>query len=382
MSDVGAPSEADAPPARQLWLKDRVGSWPEQTRQRWLHNAGLDLSTAHECVDVPECKASDWGFAKLPSIDSLFASIENGHESPFMDRLLSSRTFHSPDCSEAMAELLHVTRVLEGLQGSALLPPKTAASREAVKELRNSLKSGIKSAWSHEALRRGIASAKSGEQETAIQTYDRALELDRRNVDAHVARGAAFANQRNFARAVADFETALETDPEHANAARYLAAVREQAAHLNISVASRPEPALATTTQASPSSHAAKGRISPSSRKAPRTDTGAILDDQQPQMPRAGPNASAKAEDPPSRSGSPDEQLDIQKALQIVSDHYGKRNATFPLQRRHSDGETSHRKHKRRKSRHQDDIGSYEEARSSKKKKKAKDKGRRRSTKD
>ncbi len=36
----------------------------------------------------------------------------------------------------------------------------------------------------------------------------------------------------------------------------------------------------------------------------------------------------------------------------------------------------------RRKSRHQDDIGSYEEARSSKKKKKAKDKGRRRSTKD
>ena len=50
-----------------------------------------------------------------------------------------------------------------GVQGSALLPPKTAASREAVKELRNSLKSGIKSAWSHEALRRGIASAKVGD---------------------------------------------------------------------------------------------------------------------------------------------------------------------------------------------------------------------------
>ena len=31
---------------------------------------------------------------------------------------------------------------------------------------------------------------------------------------------------------------------------------------------------------------------------------------------------------PPSNS-SPDEQLDIQKALQIVSEHYGKRNATF-----------------------------------------------------
>ena len=49
----------------------------------------------------------------------------------------------------------------------------------------------------------------SGDQEAAISTYDRALELDRRNVDAHVARGAAFANQRDFARAIADFEAAL-----------------------------------------------------------------------------------------------------------------------------------------------------------------------------
>ena len=49
----------------------------------------------------------------------------------------------------------------------------------------------------------------SGDQETALQTYDRALQLDRNNVDAYVARGAAFANQRDFSRAVADFETAL-----------------------------------------------------------------------------------------------------------------------------------------------------------------------------
>ncbi len=89
----------------------------------------------------------------------------------------------------------------------------------------------------------------------------------------------------------------------------------------------------------------------------------------------------------------------------------------MPCRRRHSDGDTTHRKHKRynaaltyhpavqfptshlgqaflkhlfhplsmqllcrRKSRH--DSGSYEEARSSKKKKKTKDKDRRRSAKD
>lgn len=193
---------------------------------------GLGFSAARKCLDVPDCKASEWGFAKLPSLDSLFASVENGHESPFMDILRSSRTFHSPDCPEAMAELLHVNEALEGLQvgppvpsstrtpglsisqckktyitpvaevgdvnvgptplagmaqilhapvslhqacthsvvgvdlcrcgvqGSAFLPQKTAASRESVKELRVSLKSGIRAAWSHEALRRGIAFAK------------------------------------------------------------------------------------------------------------------------------------------------------------------------------------------------------------------------------
>ena len=45
-------------------------------------------------------------------------------------------------------------------QGSAFLPQKTQESRDAVKELRSSLKMGIKAAWSQEAVRRGITSAK------------------------------------------------------------------------------------------------------------------------------------------------------------------------------------------------------------------------------
>lgn len=36
-----------------------------------------------------------------------------------------------------------------------------------------------------------------------------ALELDRRNVDAWVARGAAYANQHAFPKAISDFQTAL-----------------------------------------------------------------------------------------------------------------------------------------------------------------------------
>lgn len=81
---------------------------------------GLDDAAAAEAsLTAPTVRASDWGFAKVPSIDSLFAAVENGHESPFLATLQSSRTFHSPDCSEAMAEILQVSRALEGLQVTA-----------------------------------------------------------------------------------------------------------------------------------------------------------------------------------------------------------------------------------------------------------------------
>jgi tetratricopeptide (TPR) repeat protein len=51
-----------------------------------------------------------------------------------------------------------------------------------------------------------------GDYEGAHRSYARALELDRRIVDAWVARGAAYANQRHYQRAEADFEAALGAD--------------------------------------------------------------------------------------------------------------------------------------------------------------------------
>ena len=44
-----------------------------------------------------------------------------------------------------------------------------------------------------------------------------ALDLDRRNVDAWVARGAAYANQHAFPKAISDFQTALGALQSHAH---------------------------------------------------------------------------------------------------------------------------------------------------------------------
>jgi Tfp pilus assembly protein PilF len=59
----------------------------------------------------------------------------------------------------------------------------------------------------------------NGDYENAHKCYARALELDRRNVDAWVARGAAHANDRNFQQATQDFETALGEEPTTARTA-------------------------------------------------------------------------------------------------------------------------------------------------------------------
>jgi len=53
----------------------------------------------------------------------------------------------------------------------------------------------------------------TGDYENAHKCYERALDLDRRNVDAWVARGAAHANQHKLQQAAHDFETALGAAP-------------------------------------------------------------------------------------------------------------------------------------------------------------------------
>lgn len=49
-----------------------------------------------------------------------------------------------------------------------------------------------------------------------------ALNIDPRNVEGLVARGALYANNGSFKKAVEDFETALKLNPNHANARKYM----------------------------------------------------------------------------------------------------------------------------------------------------------------
>lgn len=68
----------------------------------------------------------------------------------------------------------------------------------------------------------GIEHFKEGRHSEAFQCLNKALTIDPRNVEGLVARGALYANNGSFKKAVDDFETALKINPSHANARKYM----------------------------------------------------------------------------------------------------------------------------------------------------------------
>lgn len=68
----------------------------------------------------------------------------------------------------------------------------------------------------------GIEHFKEGRHSEAFQCLNKALNMDPRNVEGLVARGALYANSGSFKKACEDFETALKLNNSHANARKYL----------------------------------------------------------------------------------------------------------------------------------------------------------------
>uniref|UniRef100_A0A5F4W4T4 Tetratricopeptide repeat domain 14 n=1 Tax=Callithrix jacchus TaxID=9483 RepID=A0A5F4W4T4_CALJA len=68
----------------------------------------------------------------------------------------------------------------------------------------------------------GVDYFKVGRHVDAMNEYNKALEIDKQNVEALVARGALYATKGSLNKAIEDFELALENCPTHRNARKYL----------------------------------------------------------------------------------------------------------------------------------------------------------------
>lgn len=78
------------------------------------------------------------------------------------------------------------------------------------------------SKWAYSNVADGIDHFKAGRHTEAFQCLNKALNIDPKNVEGLVARGALFANSGNFQKAIEDFEAALKLNPSHANARKYM----------------------------------------------------------------------------------------------------------------------------------------------------------------
>ncbi|XP_077344037.1 tetratricopeptide repeat protein 14 isoform X1 [Lithobates pipiens] len=78
------------------------------------------------------------------------------------------------------------------------------------------------SSWALKCVKQGVDYFKWGRHVDAMNEYNKALEIDAKNVEALVARGALYATKGSLNKAIDDFEVALENCPTHRNARKYL----------------------------------------------------------------------------------------------------------------------------------------------------------------
>nr|KAF6476726.1 tetratricopeptide repeat domain 14 [Rousettus aegyptiacus] len=76
--------------------------------------------------------------------------------------------------------------------------------------------------WALKCVKIGVDYFKVGRHVDAMNEYNKALEIDKENVEALVARGALYATKGSLNKAIEDFELALENCPTHRNARKYL----------------------------------------------------------------------------------------------------------------------------------------------------------------
>jgi len=76
--------------------------------------------------------------------------------------------------------------------------------------------------WAQKEVEAGVKLAKQGQFKEAMKKYQSALDADPQNTDALVAKGAAFFNANMISDAIAAFNQALDIQPRHQNAQKYL----------------------------------------------------------------------------------------------------------------------------------------------------------------
>nr|XP_057929704.1 tetratricopeptide repeat protein 14 isoform X1 [Doryrhamphus excisus] len=125
--------------------------------------------------------------------------------------------YHNPSVVDYLLDNIgvsdiHPPSMMRGLQ-SKLFKKEDFAS--AIREKQSA-------SWALKCVKAGVDHFKHNRHVEAMNEYNKALDIDSKNVEALVARGALYGNKGSILKAISDFELALETCPDHRNAKKYL----------------------------------------------------------------------------------------------------------------------------------------------------------------
>ncbi|KAM4888764.1 tetratricopeptide repeat protein 14 isoform 2-T2 [Thomomys bottae] len=129
----------------------------------------------------------------------------------------SSLGFVNPGVVEFLLEKLGIDEsnppsLMRGLQSQSFSEDDYASA----------LRKKQSASWALKCVKTGVDYFKVGRHVDAMNEYNKALEIDKQNVEALVARGALYATKGSLNKAIEDFELALENCPTHRNARKYL----------------------------------------------------------------------------------------------------------------------------------------------------------------
>lgn len=161
---------------------------------------------------------------RTPSFNYSYSGYESASQtksvikSDFCKKLRAESLFRNPQGINIMLAAYNINPL------GSLLTPQESDPALNYKTLRNTQNQ----AWAKDSVTRGIALAKQGNVESALQHYEHALEIEPSFTHAFIARGAAYVLQGKLKEAVGEFEYALRLDPEQAHAKRYLQVAQDK----------------------------------------------------------------------------------------------------------------------------------------------------------
>ncbi|XP_077983119.1 uncharacterized protein LOC144437959 [Glandiceps talaboti] len=154
--------------------------------------------------------------SELPAYYKRSLFLEDSDDS--YDKMLHNIVgFSNPNCVSYVTNLL-------GLDEK--IPPSMLRALHSGKYPENEYSENLRKEqthkWSMKSTAKGVTLFKEGGYIEAMQYFNHALQLDKQNVEALVARGALYANRDSLDKAIGDFEDALKINSIHRNARKYL----------------------------------------------------------------------------------------------------------------------------------------------------------------